>query len=112
MALVLGTHQHSKGSVKSVSVASIGTKSGGKEVLSKSQWKHKNKISAQSSQIRDLCSKLDSAVTENSKMWDFLNPSTLQMVVTNALHAAQSNGHCHRYNSGSRQGKPFLGQPQ
>ena len=44
-------------------------------------------------------------------MWEFLNPSTLQMVVTNVLHAAQSNSHGCGYNSGSRQGKSFLGQP-
>ena len=79
------------------------------EAQSKSQQKYKNKISAQSSQIKDLCSKLDSAIAENSQMLEFLNPSTLQMVVYNALHAAQSSSHSHSYNSGPRQGKPFLG---
>ena len=57
----------------------------------RSQWKCENKISAQSSQIRDLCSKLDSAITKNSQMQEFLNPSTLQTVVSNVLHTAQSS---------------------
>ena len=106
---VLGTHQHSKGNVKSVSVVSMGTDSDEGETQLKSQWKHKNKISAGSSQIKDLHSKLDSAITENSQMQEFLNPSTLQMVVYNVLHAAQASSHSHSYNSGPRQGKPFLG---
>ena len=45
-------------------------------------------------------------------MWEFLNPSTLQMVAINMLHAAQSNDHSCRNNSGPRQGKPLLEQPQ
>ena len=77
----------------------------------RSQQKCENKISAQSSQIKDLHSKLDSAITENSQMQEFLNPSTLQTVVSNVLHAAQSSSHGRSYNSGPRQGKPFLGQP-
>ena len=69
-------------------------------------------MSTQSSQIKDLCSKLDSAIMENSQMWEFLNPSMLQTVDTNVLQATQS-GNCSHGNSnlGSRQGKPFLDRP-
>ena len=54
LAWVLGTHQHAKGSAKTVSVSSIAAESGEKVTPSKSQQKHKAKMSAQSSQIRDL----------------------------------------------------------
>ena len=90
---------------------SIGTESEGEQAQLRFQWKCENKISAQSSQIRDLCSKLDSAHVENSQMQEFLNPSTLQTVVSNGLHTTQSSSHSCSYNSGPRQGKPFLGQP-
>ena len=76
---------------------------------SKSQWKCEAKMSVQSSQKRDLCSKLDSAIAENSQMQEFLNPGTLQMAVTNALQAPQSSSHGHGNNSGYMQVKPFLG---
>ena len=69
----------------------------------KSQQKWEAKMSIQSSQIKELHSKLDSAIMGNSQMWEFLNPSTLQTVVTNALKAAQSGNHSHgNSNSGSR----------
>ena len=47
-------------------------------------------------------------------MWEFLNPTALQTIVTNTLHATQSSGHGqgHHNSSGTRQGKPFLGKPQ
>ena len=46
-------------------------------------------------------------------MWEFLNPSTLQIMVTNALQAAQANSQgCGNNNLGSRQGKSYLGRPQ
>ena len=109
LAWVVGTHQHSKGSTKTVSVSSVGAESGRKATPLKSQWKHEAKMSAQSSQIRALCSKLDSTITENSQMWEFLNLDRLQMAVTNVLQAAQYGSHGHVNNSGYRQGKPFLG---
>ena len=113
LARVLGTCLCSKGSTKAVSVSAVGTSSEGRGTPSKSQQKCKAKVSAQSSQIRDLCSKLDSVIIENSQMQEFLNPSTLQTMVTNALHATQSsNCSCGNNNSDSRQGKPFLGRPQ
>ena len=47
------------------------------------------------------------------QMWEFLNPSMLQTMVTNTLHTAQSSNHSHGNNHlDSRQGKPFLGRPQ
>ena len=57
LAQVLGTHQHPSKSVssKSVSAISEGTESEEEEkAVSKSQHKHDKKISAQSSQIKDL----------------------------------------------------------
>ena len=87
LARVLGTHQHFNGSTKAVSVSAVGTSLDGKEMTLKSQQKCKAKMSAQSSQIRDLCSKLYSAIMENSQMWEFLNPSMLPTMVTNALQA-------------------------
>ena len=76
--------------------------------LLKSQWKCENKISGQSCHIRDLWGKLHSAVAENSQMWEFLYPSMLQTLVTNALQAAQAGSHGHANNNlGSKQA--FLG---
>ena len=70
-------------------------------------------MSAQISQIRDLHCKLNAAIMENPQMWEFLNPSMLQNVITNALQAAQLSS-CHHGNNGlgTREGKPFLGRPQ
>ena len=59
LAKVLGTCQHFKGSTKLVSVSSVGAESGEEETPLKSQQKCKAKMSAQSSQIRDLHGKLD-----------------------------------------------------
>ena len=111
LAWVLGICQHSKSNIKSVSVSSISTKSDRGEAQSKPQHKCEKKISAQSSQIKDLHSKLDSAIGEFSQIQEVLNPSTLQTVVSSALHAAQASSHGCSYNSGPRQGKSFLGQP-
>ena len=70
-------------------------------------------MSTQSSQIRDLCSKLDAAITENSQMQEFLNPSTIQNIITNTLQVAQSSTHhCGNDGLATRQGNPFLGRPQ
>ena len=76
LARILRTHQHSKGSTKAVSVSVVGTNSEGEETLSKSQWKHEAKVSAQTSQIKDLHSKLDSAIAENSQMWNSSSESS------------------------------------
>ena len=90
LARVLGTRQHSKPSAKVVSVSTVESKFGDEAAPSKAKQKHKAKISAQSSQIQDLHSKLDAAITENSQIREFFKPEMLQTVVTNALQTVQS----------------------
>ena len=91
LARVLGTHQRviSKASTKIISTKSIEVKSGEEEEAppqqTKSQIKKDRKISAQSSQIKDLQSKLDQAVAENSQIQELLSPATLTTAFTNAL---------------------------
>ena len=118
LARVLGTHQNwsVKATTKSVNMSSVGVESEEEGSISKSQLKCEMKISAQSSRIKDLCSKLDSAIAENSQMGEFFNPNNLQMAFPNVLHAAQSSGghgysYQNSYSSNSIQGKPFLGKP-
>ena len=62
---------------KSVSVSAIRAESEEEELVSKSQCKWEKKISAQSSQIKDLHTKLDGAIAENVQIWELLNPATL-----------------------------------
>ena len=91
LARVLGTRQRpNKGvSTKAVSATQEGTKSEGEEKSGlKSQCKRDCKISAQSSQIRDLCEKLDGAIAKNTQIREWLNPETLQTAFTNALQAS------------------------
>ena len=81
LARVLGTCQHSSKVVssKSVSVSAAEAKSEEEEQpVSKSQHKQEKRISAQSSQIKDLRTKLDGAIVENAQIWELLNPATLQ----------------------------------
>ena len=75
LARVLGTRQHAatKASVKTVMAASAETESEEEGVMTKSQTKKDGKINAQSSQIKDLCTKLDQAVAENSQIREFLS---------------------------------------
>ena len=94
-----------------MSVSSAEVESEREEVLTKSQSKWDKKISAQSSQIKDLCSKLDQAIAKNSQIQEFLNLASLQTAFTNALHATKvgSSGlGC--TNPGQQHGKskPFL----
>ena len=110
LARVLGTHQCPKASSKAVSISTVESESGDEAAPSKAQQKCKAKVSAQSSQIQDLHSKLDAAIMENSQIREFLNLGMLQTVVTNALQAVQSRGHGQSNNG--RQSKPFLGKPQ
>ena len=93
LASVLGTHQRmaAKTSVKTVTAASAETKSEEERAVTKSQTKKDGKISAQSSQIKDLCTKLDQAVAENSQIREFLSPTSLQKAFTSALQAAQTS---------------------
>ena len=91
LARVLGTRQRqNKGvSSKAVSATQEGTKSEGEEKPGlKSQHQRDHKISAQSSQIRDLREKLDGAIAENTQIREWLNPEKLQMAFTNALQAS------------------------
>ena len=79
LAWVLGTCQHaiSKASTKSVSTKSVEVESGEEDVPpTKSQIKRHKKISAQSSLIKDLQSKLDQAVAEK-----FPNPGTFFLLL-------------------------------
>ena len=91
LARVLGTHQRqNKGvSSKAVSATQEGTESEGEEKSDlKSQRRRNRKISTQSSQIRDLCEKLDGAIAKNTQIREWLNPDTLQTAFTNALKAS------------------------
>ena len=91
LARVLGTPQHpSKGvSTKAVSASQEGTESEEEEkAVSKSQCKHDQKISTQSSPIKDLREKLDGAIAKITQIWEWLNPTTLQTAFTNALQAS------------------------
>ena len=116
LARVLGTHQCviSKASVKPVPTRSVEVKSGEEDVLpSKSQTKKDKKISAQSSQIKDLRGKLDQAVAENSQIWELLSPDTLTTAFTNALTASKTSFVNKSHYSGTQelgQSKPFLGK--
>ena len=74
-----------------MSTKSIEVESGEEDAPSKSQIKKDKKISAQSSQIKDLWSKLDQAVAENSQIREFLSPASLTTAFTNALTASKSN---------------------
>lgn len=87
LARVLGTNQclSAKATTKSILVSSVGVKSEEEGTVVKSRCKQDKKNSAQSSQIKDLHTKLDSAIAENSKFWKFLNLAAIQTAVTNTL---------------------------
>ena len=55
-----------------------------KQEQTKSKGKQKAKISAQSSQIKDLHTKLDQAVAENTQIKQFLSLTVLQKAFTTA----------------------------
>ena len=59
----------------------------------KSNTKKDKKISVQSSQIKDLRSKLDQAVAENSQIRELLSPATLTTAFSNALMATKNHFH-------------------
>ena len=97
-----------KASVKTITAASVETKSEEERAVTKSQAKKDGKINAQSSQIKDLHSKLDQAVAENSQIREFLSPTSLQKAFTSALQAAQVTS---RSKGNLGPGKqPFLGK--
>ena len=106
LSRVLGTQQHAaaKASVKAVTATSTETESEGEPVVTKSHTKHikkDGKISAQASQIKELRTKLDEAIAENSQMREFLSPTSLQTAFSNALQAV---GKSNTSNPNSRPG--------
>ena len=81
----------------------------------KSHTKKDKKISAQSSQIKDLRSKLDQAVAENSQIRELLSPATLTTAFSNTLMATKTTftNRSSRYRGNNQQtgeGRPFLGK--
>ena len=113
LSRVLGTRQRvaAKASVKAVTATSTETESEGEPVVTKPHSKHikkDGKISAQASQIKELRSKLDEAIAENSQMREYLSPTSLQSAFTNALQAA---GKSNKSNPNTRPGsQPFQGK--
>ena len=121
LARVLGTCQCtiSKANVKPVMMKSVEVEEEEEEDVPlppkplKSNTKKDKKISTQSSQIKDLRSKLDQAVAENSQIRELLSPATLTMAFSNALSATKTSFTSQAQNGGNQpsgQGKPFLGR--
>ena len=112
LARVLGTYQHSsKTSGKSISTSSIGVGSEEKGTDSIFQLKWEQKISAQSSQIKDLQAKLDGAVAENIQIWELLSPAALckwLSLMHFRLHSLVLNLVSDN-NTQTQTSKPFLG---
>ena len=113
LSRVLGTRQcvAAKASVKAMTATSMETESESEPAATKPHTKHikkDGKINAQASQIKELRIKLDEAVAENSQMWEYLSPTSLQTAFTNALQAASKNN---LSNPNSRPGsQPFRGK--
>ena len=121
MARVLGTRQHaiSKASVKPITTKSVEVEEEEEDAPLppqplKSHVKKDKKISMQSSQIKDLRSKLDQAVAENSQIRELLSPATLTTAFLNALTAMKTTfTNKSRYrgnNQQSGQGRLFFGE--
>ena len=70
---------------------------------SKLNIKKDKKISAQSSQIKDLRTKLNQAVAENSQIRELLLPATLTMAFSNALSATKTSFTSQSRNRGNQQ---------
>ena len=79
-----------------------------KSPLEKSKGKQDAKISVQSSQIKDLHTKLDQAVAKNSQIREFLSPTALQQAFTTALQTTQAGSNNNVNKRGT--GKKFLGK--
>ena len=113
LSRVLGTRQRvaAKASVKAMTATSTETESEGEPVATEPHSKHikkDGKISTQASQIKELRSKLDEAIAENSQMREYLSPTSLQSAFTNALQAA---GKPNKSNPNTRPGsQPFQGK--
>ena len=78
-------HCQHKDKPKSVNTNQVEANLGETKSISKSCLKCDTKISAQSSQIQDLHSKLDAAMVENLQMHEYLHLSTLQTAITNCV---------------------------
>ena len=88
LAWVLGTCQWAMNKASSKSVmTSVDVQSKEDNPPTRSQKKQNVKISAQSSQIKDLCTKLGQVVAENTQIKKFLSPASLQKAFTSALQA-------------------------
>ena len=74
--------------------------------------KKDKKISAQSTQIKDLRLKLDQAVAENSQIRELLSPATLTMAFSNTLSVTKTSFTSQSGNRGNQQfaPRPFLGK--
>ena len=79
-----------------------------KSPLEKSKRKQNANISLQSLQIKDLRTKLDQAVAENSQIREFLSPTALQQTFTTALQTTQVGSNNNIDKRGTR--KKFLGK--
>ena len=111
LARVFGTHQHSSKLLLSPlqhPQSGLNLKRRGL-FLNPSISKDK-KVSAQSSQIKDLCTKLDGSIAKNAQIQELFNPASLQMALTNALQAAQSGATGKNSNNTHPGKKPFLGE--
>ena len=120
LAQVLDTRRHaiSKASTKPITTKSVEVEEEEDVPIptppSKSHAKKDKKISGQSAQIKDLRSKLDQAVAENSQIRELLSPATLKMAFSNALSATKTSfTNQSRYGGNTQQcgrGRPFLGK--
>ena len=106
----LGTHQHTgnKASAKAVTTSSVEAEPEEKSPLEKSKRKQNAKISAKSSQIKDLHTKFDEVVAENSQIREFLSPTALQQAFITALQTKQAGSNNNINKRGT--GKKILGK--
>ena len=93
-----------------MSATTTETESESEPAASKPHSKHikkDGKISAQAAQIKELRSKLDEAIAENSQMRECFSPTSLQSAFTNALQAAGTPKSAPNTRPGSQ---PFQGK--
>ena len=123
LAWILGTRQRAitKASVKPVTTKAVEAEEDEEEDApvttkpSKIITKKDQKISVQSSQIKDLRLKLNQAVAENSQIRELLSPATLTMAFSNALTATKTSFASHPRIRGTTsqqpgESRPFLGK--
>ena len=108
LAQVLGTNQCTGNKASAKTVTAWEAEPEEKSPLQKSKRKQNAKISVQSSQIKDLHTKLDQAVAKNSQIREFLSPTALQQAFTTALQTTQAGSNNSINKRGT--GKKFLGK--